>query len=141
MILKNFTPLTPVRRFFFYYLPFIHKKLKKKYLYNKIVKNNANKSKKNRLISTHIKTKKRYPIIIQKHQTLKTLSGILSSFFLAPNRKKLFCEFINVYTKTYSTVALNTHFVGFQFLTNHIQINQPIYLSYVPYYYTIALIT
>lgn len=141
MILKNFKTITPVRRFFFYYKPFINTNLKYTQLFNKITTTNTRKNVKKHFKSTHVTSIKKYPHIITTNLTFKLFNAVLTKFLLHPNKQKMFNEFIDIFGFKIITPTINYYFAGFKFYVNEFCYNQPFILEYVPYYSQICLIS
>lgn len=141
MILKNFKTITPVRRFFFFFTPYIYNKLKYKQLYNKILTTNTRKNTKKHFKSTHITSIKSYPHIIYTYLNFKMFKSVLINFLLHPNKQKLFSEFKDIYNFKFITQSTNNQFVGFKFFPQQLKINQPFFIADIPYYSKISLIS
>lgn len=141
MILKNFTTITPTRRFLFFYKLFISKKLKKQQLFYKITTNYSKKNIQKHFKSTHVTKVKKYPQFVYSYFTLKHFSSVLLNFSLHPKKNKLFAFFRNIYNANLTIPATDLLFAGFKYIQNTLRINQPMFLSDVPYYYTISLIS
>lgn len=141
MILKNFKTITPTRRFFFFYKPFVNTCLKYNQLFNKITTTTTRKNIKNHFKSTHITSIKKYPHIITTILTFKMFNAVLTKFLLHPNKQKMFTEFIDIFYYKFITPAIHNYFAGYKFFSKELRYNQPFILEYIPYYSQICLIS
>lgn len=141
MILKNFTTITPTRRFLFFYQLFINKNLKKKQLISKITTKYSKKNTKKHFKSTHVTKIKKYPHFLYAHLTLKHFSAVLLNFSLHPKKNKLFSVFKNIFNYHITVPSTHAHYAGFKYIQQALRINQPIFVYNIPYYYNICLIT
>lgn len=129
-----------MRRFFFY-TPLIFHKLKYYQIINKITTTSTKKNKKKHFKSTHITSIKKYPHIIYTYLNFKMFNAVLIKFLVHPNKQKLFTEFKNIHNIKFITQATNSQFVGFKFFPGKFRINHPFFISAIPYYEKISLIS
>lgn len=63
------------------------------------------------------------------------------NFCLHPKKNKLFSKFKNIYNNYFIVPATQGHFVGFKHKQYTLQVNQPLFIYNIPYYYNICLIS
>lgn len=141
MILKKFKTITPTRRFLFYYQIIIYSRLQKSILRSNMSNVNKKKTTNKQLKSTHVKSAKKYPLVINRYSLVLDPASVLIKIFKSPNKIKTISQFKSIYNTTFNTFMLNYHYVGFKLNRFDFSLNQPIILYSVPYYSLVCLIS